>query len=547
MCPLSTIAARVDSILSCVRQVPERAQGPVYLCLRCRGKKSLAMWDSNRRWDAGLSALLQAANIPPHHPLDVLEVCLTHSPRQLDPSDGTSPGNALRGIVALQVRHGGKVHRLAPTEMIARNLSFPRAFGRAAEELGVRSASTLLHDADISAFAAEQVLVFPGPVARIAPVFRGMPLVTPIDVTQRSVRASAEAMAGWLFGNVAGNGSLPYKYWPSRGHGPAANNMIRQWMATLCLLRWARRSGNARLAELADLNLEHNLRISYAREGPLGIIDCNGSVKLGAVALAALAIAEAPHCDRLADVERSLSATVDHLAQPDGSFRTFLRPSGRNDNQNFYSGEALLYWSHRLNVRGPDPLLLSRFMTSAEHYQRWHRASRNPAFVPWHTQACAAVWRINNDPRLRDWVFDMNDWLVRTMQQWDSAPFEDLRGRFYNPHCPDFGPPHASSDGVYLEGLADAFRLARETADRQRQECYRTAITRGLRNVLQLQFKDERDAYYVSDRSRVMGGVRTTAYDNTIRVDNVQHNLTALVKILDAFSPQDFLDPLCGV
>jgi hypothetical protein len=30
----------------------------------------------------------------------------------------------------------------------------------------------------------------------------------------------------------------------------------------------------------------------------------------------------------------------------------------------------------------------------------------------------------------------------------------------------------------------------------------------------------------------VLGGIRTEAYDNTIRVDNVQHGLMALLKIL---------------
>ncbi|MBI4703569.1 MAG: hypothetical protein HY744_20855, partial [Deltaproteobacteria bacterium] len=41
-------------------------------------------------------------------------------------------------------------------------------------------------------------------------------------------------------------------------------------------------------------------------------------------------------------------------------------------------------------------------------------------------------------------------------------------------------------------------------------------------------------------RERVRGGVRTTVWDNTIRVDNVQHNLLAVLKILHAFAPEDY-------
>jgi hypothetical protein len=45
--------------------------------------------------------------------------------------------------------------------------------------------------------------------------------------------------------------------------------------------------------------------------------------------------------------------------------------------------------------------------------------------------------------------------------------------------------------------------------------------------------------YYVARAERVRGGIRTEAYDNTIRVDNVQHGLMALLKILARMSGED--------
>ena len=36
----------------------------------------------------------------------------------------------------------------------------------------------------------------------------------------------------------------------------------------------------------------------------------------------------------------------------------------------------------------------------------------------------------------------------------------------------------------------------------------------------------------VQINNRTMGGIRTTEYQNTIRVDNVQHNYLATLKIL---------------
>ncbi|MFT3920931.1 MAG: hypothetical protein QM778_00185 [Myxococcales bacterium] len=157
----------------------------------------------------------------------------------------------------------------------------------------------------------------------------------------------------------------------------------------------------------------------------------------------------------------------------------------RNDCQNFYPGEVLLLWSNLL-TRKMDPSLLARFNQSVDYYQRWHLANRNPAFVPWHTQAYANVWKLTGDPRLRDAVFTMNDWLL-SVQQWHTAPCPDCRGRFYDPHHP-FGPPHASSTAVYLEGLVEGLALAQSCGESARAKRYRTAIMRGIRSLAQLTF-----------------------------------------------------------
>ena len=49
----------------------------------------------------------------------------------------------------------------------------------------------------------------------------------------------------------------------------------------------------------------------------------------------------------------------------------------------------------------------------------------------------------------------------------------------------------------------------------------------------QLQYRDGVEAFYVARRPRVDGGIRTEAYDNEIRVDNVQHGLMGLLKARD--------------
>ena len=169
-------------------------------------------------------------------------------------------------------------------------------------------------------------------------------------------------------------------------------------------------------------------------------------------------------------------------------------------------------------------------MAAFERCQVRHRRWRNPAFVPWHTQACTSLYAQTGRREFADFVFEMNDWLL-PMQQWDGLALE-LRGRFYDPRRPEFGPPHAASTGAYLEGLADAAALACATRDRIRAEAYERAVARGLRSLRQLQFRDERDMFYISRRKRVLGALRTEVYDNAVRVDSAAHALAAAIKVL---------------
>jgi hypothetical protein len=346
-------------------------------------------------------------------------------------------------------------------------------------------------------------------------------------------------MATWLTTQLGDDGRMVYEYWPSRGEESDSNNMIRQWMATLALTRVADVRSEVGLYDRVADNIDYNLDLSYTEVGGLGhIADPDGDVKLGAIALAALAISRHPDRDRWATEEAALRSSVDELWNEDGSFTSFLVPDGRNDNQNFYPGEALLLWAATLE-ENPDDSLLARFMKSFEYYRQWHREQRNPAFIPWHTMAYEKVWRITDNEDLREFIFEMNDWLL-ALQQWDEAPTPDVAGRFYDPDHPEYGPPHASSDGVYLEGLIAAYRVADESGDVERSERYRVAIARTLRHLMQLQFADEIDMYYVSRRERVEGGLRTTEYDNRIRVDNVQHGLLGVLDVLETFSDGDF-------
>ena len=136
----------------------------------------------------------------------------------------------------------------------------------------------------------------------------------------------------------------------------------------------------------------------------------------------------------------------------------------------------------------------------------------------------------------------MNDWLIEKLQsieEQEGYDYPDFAGRFYYPKG-GYGPPHASATGVYLEGLADAWALAKAVNDTKRQEAYRQAIIKGIRHAMQLEFADDIDMFYIANKQAAAGGLRSRVYNNEIRMDNIQHNLLALIKILDRFDEKDF-------
>ncbi len=60
----------------------------------------------------------------------------------------------------------------------------------------------------------------------------------------------------------------------------------------------------------------------------------------------------------------------------------------------------------------------------------------------------------------------------------------------------------------------------------------RNQYGQGLRSAMQLQLQDDETLWFSPDRNRAVGGLRTTVYNNVVRVDNVQHTLMAVMKIV---------------
>lgn len=435
------------------------------------------------------------------------------------------------GRFGLEVSLNGTKHRVSPLQSISTNRPLAKYFAALLEEKHLTAGKFFEGGGQLSLLECKQFILQCGKSASAVETYRGSRLIAADQSPEMLADRVISGISRWFMSNQDAEGGLPYKYWPSSGTYSDADNPIRRFMASVAFNRMAHALQRQDMKVAARKNLDYNLRRFYRVENGKGVIAWNGSVKLGSLALAALAILESPFAESWKAELAELRQTINTLWQPSGAFRTFVYPADRNDNQNFYPGEALLFWAISLQ-KNRDEALLSQALKSFYYYRGHFRKSSNPAFVPWHSQAAAILYKLTGDAALRDFVFEMNDWLL-PHQQWGGSVDFDHWGRFYSPNKPEYGPPHASATGVYLEGLVDALALAREAGDALRAASYKQAIERGIRSLAQLQFRDDLDAYYVSQKERVIGAIRTESYNNEIRIDNLQHGLMALLKYRD--------------
>ena len=355
--------------------------GGVYVALREHGHRLAAVWNGDGTIGTSLAAAIRRARHVAG--LDgvagenvVLEVDIAHDYRRVnDPASSPLLASSSLGVLGLEITRGNVREKLAPTYMLSTNRSYAGFIKLFRDKYGIDKGD-FARTARLRVFEADQVLVSLAPSsARL--MTRGNRLVDQAEVTGPTLKQAVKLGAEWLIDNVQSDGRMVYMYWPSAGRESGGNNMIRQWMATLAMEQVAARISDRSMWSLIARNIRYNLDHFYREEDGLGLIDYRGQVSLGSVALAALALREHPGRQRWEKQEAALERTVASLWNQDGSFRTFYEPKGRNDEQNYYPGEAMLLWATVI-AETHDRALLDKYHEILPLLPRLASRSREP-------------------------------------------------------------------------------------------------------------------------------------------------------------------------
>jgi hypothetical protein len=121
------------------------------------------------------------------------------------------------------------------------------------------------------------------------------------------------------------------------------------------------------------------------------------------------------------------------------------------------------------------------------------------------------------------------------------ADYPDFMGGFFaNTHQSEM--PNSAATAGAVEILSAALMAVREVGDTTRAELYRTALLRGLRALLQMQYDDAAELFFVPSELHPMalGGFRTNDYDGRINVQAVNTAIRALSAALNALQAEDY-------
>jgi uncharacterized protein YyaL (SSP411 family) len=140
-------------------------------------------------------------------------------------------------------------------------------------------------------------------------------------------------------------------------------------------------------------------------------------------------------------------------------------------------------------------------------------------------QAFGKWWDATGDSAFASFVFEIGDWVLQYQQE--------KTGAFINDHQSDT-PGYTTA--LYLEGIAAGVRLAALLDDDERHGRYVESLTRGF-NFLDRLVIQRRDASVLPNAGFAIGGLRQSLYASDIRVDFVQHSLSAILEALASFEP----------
>jgi len=354
----------------------------------------------------------------------------------------------------------------------------------------------------------------------ITELYRYGILIDEENITNDMIYDSIESGYSWFLHSINNKTNLlEYEYYPSDDYYSIDNNNVRQLASLWSLTELTDFLVNDSSKVLIHNTINYYLQYINQTQNEFLFLTINNQSKLANSAFLLMSLINTKNFDNRSFYIDKLTNGILSLQQENGSFYTYFF-SDKNTGIDYYPGEAMLSLIKTYQETA-DQRLLQSVQNGYNYYKEYWRNNKNTAFIPWHTQTYSILFNITKEKEVIDFIFEMNDWIIDNYQIQESKFIDEIGG------FPLYYPTFSTS--VFLEGINDAYALAIEIEDSYHIKKYKESLTEGTRFVLQTQFNDE-NSFYVENKTKSVGGFKTSLTKNTIRIDNVQHAVLTLMK-----------------
>jgi orotate phosphoribosyltransferase len=235
-----------------------------------------------------------------------------------------------------------------------------------------------------------------------------------------------------------------------------------------------------------------------------------GAPSVSEIAFLILAICEFPLGDHRRRLVRSLAETIWSSIDRHGRIATHRTSEKLPDvHQDYAPGQALLALAAAAES-GLTEIKQSSLQSAFRYYRHRFRHNRDFGQVSWMMQAFSRWWRIQPDPEFAALVFEIGDWILEFQS--------DKSGGFMTSHQSD---TPGFTTALYLEGIGAAASISKQSK-------YLDAYMRGMQFLHRLTIRPGH-APVLPNSDYATGGLRQSLYTSFVRLDFVQHALSAVL------------------
>lgn len=437
------------------------------------------------------------------------------------------------GVHGLKIKRGKKTASYKSTVPVEKGWSVQRTLTRLCEKADLSGGTWKSERTEITRYQTvhgreqRQHRFLPGRAVRL---LRGLPVVEQAAVDRAAIEQAVVLGCDFTARMIDADGRLAYTYDAVRHRAEYSDErsaVLRGLAATWALAEAGRRMGVGRWLDAARRHISWVLDHHYVRRQGHGLLRVGPKreLNIGSTAFALLVLSALDEPSFQRKRREGLTRSLLALEHTDGFVAATWPPETSDPTstkQLFYSGEVLtaLAAEHRRGRCEAFPEVGERVF---DFYRELFATSeRRTAMCAWLSKPYGYLFELTNNPRYSGFVLEMGELLVGMQHGVDTDPVDRIGS------WTDKG--YSFTTGVYMESIAKASQVARRARDR-RLERYDTSLFLGSRYLLQCQVGPE--LVHGDKSSRALGAFLSHTSSRSVRIDNQQHCLWALMEVLD--------------